>query len=200
MMDPALRYFIIHKPYNMVSQFVSPHQVRLLGELGFDFPEGTHAVGRLDNHSEGLLILTTDKRVTRLLFEGPVRHERTYLVLVKKKLGPAALQQLREGPMLRFSGDEFYHAKPVSAAIVEPPAYLLDSWYEFNPHCEYTWLSITLTEGKYHQVRKMVAAIGHRCVRLIRTSIEGLTLDGMEPGSVREVEGEEFFRKLKIIT
>lgn len=51
----------------MVSQFVSSHQVRLLGELAFDFPEGTHAIGRLDNHSEGLLLLTTNPKITRLL-------------------------------------------------------------------------------------------------------------------------------------
>ena len=55
-----LRYFIIYKPYKMVSQFVSSHKVRLLGDLEYDFPEGTNAVGRLDNDSEGLLILTTD--------------------------------------------------------------------------------------------------------------------------------------------
>ena len=60
------RYFIINKPYKMVSQFVSPDNVRLLGDLEFDFPEGTHAVGRLDNNSEGLLILTTNKKVTVL--------------------------------------------------------------------------------------------------------------------------------------
>jgi 16S rRNA U516 pseudouridylate synthase RsuA-like enzyme len=63
------RYFIINKPYNMVSQFISSHNVRLLGDLDFDFPEGTHAIGRLDNHSEGLLLLTTNKKVTRLLFD-----------------------------------------------------------------------------------------------------------------------------------
>jgi 23S rRNA pseudouridine2457 synthase len=64
----------------MVSQFVSTHEVRLLGDLDFHFPEGTHAVGRLDNLSEGLLILTTNKKVTRLLFQGEQPHKRTYLV------------------------------------------------------------------------------------------------------------------------
>ena len=61
----------------MVSQFVSTDEVRLLGDLDFEFPEGTHAIGRLDSASEGLLILTTDKRVTRLLFSGEKPHKRT---------------------------------------------------------------------------------------------------------------------------
>ena len=64
------RYFIIYKPVNMVSQFISTHQVKLLGDLNFDFPEGTHAIGRLDQHSEGLLLLTTNKKITKLLFQG----------------------------------------------------------------------------------------------------------------------------------
>ncbi|WP_261387849.1 hypothetical protein [Chitinophaga pinensis] len=62
----------------MVSQFISPDKVRLLGDLDFDFPEGTHAVGRLDNNSEGLLLLTTNKKVTRLLFESEQPHKRAY--------------------------------------------------------------------------------------------------------------------------
>ena len=71
------RYFILNKPFNMVSQFVSTDEVPLLTAIDFNFPEGTHAIGRLDAHSEGLLILTTNKKVTRLLFQGEVPHKRT---------------------------------------------------------------------------------------------------------------------------
>ncbi len=78
----AHRYFIVYKPVNMVSQFVSTHQVNLLHQLNFVFPEGTHAIGRLDQNSEGLLLLTTNKKITKLLFQGPVPHNRTYLVQV----------------------------------------------------------------------------------------------------------------------
>ena len=52
----AHRYFLLNKPMNMVSQFVSTHQVNLLSNINFDFPEGTHAIGRLDQMSEGLLL------------------------------------------------------------------------------------------------------------------------------------------------
>ena len=70
------RYFIINKPYKMVSQFISPDNVNLLGAIDYDFPEGIHAIGRLDNNSEGLLILTTNKRVTALLFQSEKPHKR----------------------------------------------------------------------------------------------------------------------------
>src|SRR4029079_17980396 len=101
MQQAAHRYFIIHKPYNMVSQFVSSHEVGLLGDLDFIFPEGTHAIGRLDNHSEGLLILTTNKKVTRLLFQGETAHKRTYLVQVKNVVSEETLEKLRTGIRIR---------------------------------------------------------------------------------------------------
>jgi 23S rRNA pseudouridine2457 synthase len=82
---------MIHKPINMVSQFVSSHAVQLLGSLDFTFPEGIHAIGRLDQNSEGLLLLTTNKKITRLLFQGAVPHERTYLVQVKGIVKPETI-------------------------------------------------------------------------------------------------------------
>ena len=91
------RYFILNKPMNMVSQFVSSHQVKLLGDLDFNFPEETHAIGRLDQNSEGLLLLTTNKKVTRLLFQGPVPHTRTYLVQVKNTVSAETVLRLANG-------------------------------------------------------------------------------------------------------
>src|ERR1700733_15348898 len=82
------RYFLLNKPRDMVSQFVSSHKVGLLGELNFTFPAGTHALGRLDKDSEGLLLLTTDKRAGRLLFLSGLPHLRTYLVMVQNELSP----------------------------------------------------------------------------------------------------------------
>ena len=120
------RYFIINKPYNMVSQFVSTHDVGLLGDLDFDFPEGTHAVGRLDNHSEGLLILTTNKKVTRLLFSGEVPHERTYLVQVNNLLSDESLRQLQTGVAIKIKTGEIYRTNSCNAAIVKNPEKLFE--------------------------------------------------------------------------
>src|ERR1700712_1142101 len=101
---PRYRYFIINKPYNMVSQFISPDNVGLLGDIDFDFPEGIHAIGRLDNLSEGLLILTTNKKVTKLLFQGETPHKRTYLVRVKNIVSPESLERLRTGVTIKIKG------------------------------------------------------------------------------------------------
>lgn len=182
----------------MVSQFVSSHEVGLLGDLDFDFPEGTHAIGRLDNHSEGLLILTTNKKVTKLLFQGEVPHGRTYLVLVKHAVSDESLQQLREGVSIQIAGGGYYTTTPCEVEIEPHPEQYISTAHEVVQHHTHTWLRITLTEGKFHQVRKMVKALRHPCRRLIRISIEQLQLDGLERGSVREIEEETFFEKLNI--
>ncbi len=192
------RYFLINKPWGMVSQFVSSHPVRLLGEIDFPFPEGTHAIGRLDKDSEGLLLLTTDKRITRLLFSGPVPHERTYLVEVRGVVGEEALEQLRTGVSFLIRGGAPYTTPPCDVQIVPAPADRSFSPRELPPYIETSWLTITLTEGKFHQVRKMVAGVGHRCLRLVRISIENLYLDNMKPGEVREVDEDTFFTRLKL--
>ena len=192
------RYFIINKPYKMVSQFVSPDKVNLLGDIDFDWPEGTHAIGRLDNNSEGLLILTTNKRVTKLLFESDTPHKRTYLVHVEKVVTPERLLQLQTGITIRVKGGGYYTTSPCEVEIVEKPKDLPKRAHEFREDLPSSWLMITLTEGKYHQIRKMVSSVYHHCKRLIRVSIEDLELGDLQPGCVREIEEEEFFRKLKI--
>ena len=192
------RYFILNKPYNMVSQFVSTHAVGLIGDLNVDWPQGIHAVGRLDNLSEGLLILTTNKKVTRLLFEGTIPHKRTYLVLVNHTVTEERLQQLRDGVPFRVRGGHTYTSIPCEAEIITNPDISFPHPYVMTKNIPYTWLRISLTEGKFHQVRKMVAAVNHQCRRLIRVAIEDLTLGDLPAGAVREVDEETFFGRLKI--
>ncbi len=182
----------------MVSQFVSTHDVQLLGDLDFDFPPGTHAVGRLDNHSEGLLILTTNKKVTRLLFLSEAPHKRTYLVQVNNIISAENLQRLQTGVEIRIKTGVKYITTPCDVGIVNDPGKLYDLGSRLTAYYPYTWLLMTITEGKYHQVRKMIAAIRHKCKRLIRISIEDLELDGLKAGGVREVDEATFFRKLKL--
>jgi 23S rRNA pseudouridine2457 synthase len=192
------RYFLIHKPIDMVSQFVSSHAVNLLGSLSFDFPEGTHAIGRLDQASEGLLLLTTNKKVTKLLFQGAVPHKRTYLVQVKNKVSLQTVQQLAKGILISAPSGEKYLTTPCEVQIVQEPRNIAAPPKPLHKNVQFTWLLISLTEGKYHQVRKMVAAVQHRCIRLIRVSIESLELNDMQPGEVKEIAEIDFFEKLNL--
>ena len=182
----------------MLSQFISNDGVRLLGDLEFEFPVGTHAVGRLDADSEGLLILTTNKKITKLLFESGVPHLRTYLANVKNIVSAEKLKELQNGVVIRTGDKEFYTAVPIGAEIVDDLSVygcLADTLPYAYPN---TWLVITLAEGKYHQVRKMVAGLGHPCRRLIRVSIEDLFLNDLLPGEVREMTELDFFNNLKL--
>ena len=192
------RYFLVHKPYNMESQFKANYPAFLLGDLDFSFPEGIHAVGRLDKHSEGLLLLTTNKKITKLLFQSKVPHKRTYLVQVKGKVSEESLEQLRSGVRIRISGDDWYTTPPCDAEIVSAPP--IPSPKLLSSYVDTTWLRITITEGKFRQVRKMVAAIRHRCFRLIRASIEEMELGDLQAGEVREVDEESFLRLLRLKT
>lgn len=192
------RYFIIYKPVNMVSQFISSHKVNLLGDLNFDFPEGTHAIGRLDQNSEGLLLLTTNKKITKLLFQGEKPHVRTYLVQVKNKVTQATARQLEKGIEISATDGFKYLTSPCAVKLVEQPDYITAPIIPLHPNSENAWLEISLTEGKFHQVRKMVAAVHHKCIRLIRIAIEDIQVQGLRPGQVLEVDEQFFFEKLKL--
>ena len=192
------RYFVLNKPIQMVSQFVSSHQVRLLGDLDFNFPEGTHAIGRLDQNSEGLLLLTTNKKVTRLLFQGLVPHTRTYLVQVKNTVSAETVLKLSNGIEISASNGTAFTTTPCEVKLVQKPPHLFEAGIPLHHNVKTTWLQITLTEGKFHQVRKMVAAVNHRCLRLIRISIEDIVIGNMQPGEVVELEEADFFSLLKL--
>ena len=192
------RYFILYKPVDMVSQFKSKDNVRLLGEIDFDFPEGTHAIGRLDKDSEGLLLLTTDKRVTRLLFQGKEPHKRTYLVQVKNVMSEETAERLANGIEISATQGGNYLTTPCSVKLIEKPSFVTDPTIPLHEKVKNSWVCITLTEGKFHQVRKMVREVGHPCVRLIRVSIESLHIQQMHPGEVVELTRTEFFEKLKL--
>jgi 23S rRNA pseudouridine2457 synthase len=194
----AHRYFLLNKPMNMVSQFVSTHQVQLLSNINFDFPEGTHAIGRLDQMSEGLLLLTTNKKVTKLLFQGTRPHVRTYLVQVKNKVSQATIENLQNGVVISAPNGSSYNTAPCKVDLIDPPQHLWENGIVLHENQKSDWLRIELTEGKFHQVRKMVSAMHHRCIRLVRWSIEELTVEPIAPGEVQEVTEEYFFKALNL--
>lgn len=196
----ANRYFLLNKPANMVSQFISSHEVPLLSDLPFQFPFGTHAIGRLDQATEGLLLLTTNKKITKLLFESEVPHQRTYLVKVKGAIQQSTIELLMNGILISSKHKTQYLTNPCQVQIISHPKNYLPNYqpHESDQYVAHSWLLMSLTEGKFHQVRKMVAAAGHKCLRLIRISIEALSIQGIQPGDVLEISEESFFEKLSL--
>lgn len=193
------RYFVLYKPYKMISQFISPHRKkRLLAHLDFKFLEGTYAVGRLDENSEGLLILTTDKTVNDLLLLPSRKHKRTYIVQVEKVVSDNTLEKLRSGVDIVTPREGNYTTRSCEVNVISKPEWLPERGHQFRADLPQTWLEIILTEGKYHQVRKMTAGVEHPTKRLIRSAIEDLSVAGMKAGEVREISKDELFSLLKL--
>ncbi|MFT5999768.1 MAG: 23S rRNA pseudouridine2457 synthase [Neolewinella sp.] len=184
------RYFLINKPYDMLSQFtreVPEH--RVLGDL-YDFPNDVYPVGRLDRDSEGLLLLTDDKRLNEALLHPSQQHPRSYWVQVEGVPTEQALSDLRKGVDIRVKR-KTHHCAPVIPRLLSEAECL--SIQERNPPVRFrksipdTWIELQLTEGKNRQVRRMCAAVGFPVLRLLRVAIEALQLSDIEEGSVREV-------------
>ncbi len=195
----GFRYFALHKPFEMLSQFSGGAPgLRMLGELPYEFPEGIHAIGRLDYESEGLLLLTNDSSVTRRLFRPEAAHPRSYLVNVYRNLAEEDLERLRSGVQLRVRGGGDYLTAPALVERVPRPEWLPRGGSELRADIAQDWLRITLREGKYRQVRKMTRAVRHPCKRLVRLQIGGMKLDGLAAGELREYSAAGFFGELGI--
>jgi 23S rRNA pseudouridine2457 synthase len=151
----------------------------------------------LDKDSEGLLIITDDKFLNNQLLNPRFGHQRTYYAQVEGAPEPEALKQLGKGVTINVDGRD-YETKPAIAKLLDPIPTLPDR----DPPIRYrasipdTWISLTLIEGKNRQVRKMTAAVGHPTLRLVRWSMEKITIEGFEVGEVREMDEESVYHKL----
>ncbi len=182
-------HFILHKPYGYLSQFIYEGKRKTskkkLGEL-YDFPEGTMAIGRLDETSEGLLFLTTDGKVSEYIRSKKV--EKEYYVQVDGIITIEAIDQLKQGVEIGVDGEK-YMTKPCKANLVNLVSHLpiANRRVRHERHGPKSWASITVTEGKFRQIRKMTAAVGFPTLRLVRVRIGSIHLQ-IEPGNVVEVE------------
>lgn len=181
------RHFIIYKPYGYLSQFKYElkRNKKLLGEF-FDFPQGTMAIGRLDEDSEGLLLLTTDGKVSDQICS---RHfEKEYYVQVDGSIDQAAIEKIKSGVEIGFEGSK-YLTQPCEAFILPaiPDLPARAKKIRDERHGPTSWISITVREGKFRQVRKMTAAVGFPTLRLVRVRIGKVRLRELTPGEVIEV-------------
>ncbi len=181
-------HFLVHKPYGYLSQFINNQTKRkkkLLGEL-FPFPEGTMAIGRLDVNSEGLLLLTTDGKVSEYIRSSKV--EKEYYVQVDGLITQASITTLKKGIEISIEGKK-YITKPCEARIIATPNFPNRTQkIRDERHGPTSWISITITEGKFRQVRKMTAAVQFPTLRLIRVRIGKILLKDLALGDVKEVQ------------
>ena len=188
-------YFIIYKPYLAVSQFSPLEGKKTLSDY-FTVPKDVYPVGRLDHDSEGLLLLTNDTSLNNLLLNPVNQHKRTYWVQVEGKITPYAIDRLQKGIKISIDGKPHKTLPAVASIILEPVLPDRNPPIRYRQTVPTSWISITLTEGKNRQVRRMTAAVGFPTLRLVRQSIENINLNTLEDMGIKELTKEELFRML----
>lgn len=190
--------YALYKPDGYLSQFVNngkmkKHQ-RLLGELfdtsNVEMPPGIMPVGRLDEMSEGLLLLTTDGHLSYSVTAGGI--EKEYFAQVDGLVTDEALNTMESGLDLNIRGTPMRTSKNcVAKAIDVPTLQPRAKKIRDSRHGPMSWLSVTITEGKYRQVRRMTASVGFPTLRLVRTRIGDVHLGELKPGELRLLDESE---------
>lgn len=186
-MEPRPLHFKLYKPCGIISQLISgsPRELqkkKFLNEL-YDFPKGVMPIGRLDEKSEGLLLLTTDGKLSDDINRSGV--EKEYYAQLDGEITKEAIALLEKGVAIGFEGKRYLtkacKTRKLNALPIFPEA---DKRLRIGRHRPTSWISITLTEGKFRQVRKMTAAVGFPTLRLIRIRIGDISLENLSLGEV----------------
>ena len=186
-MDTISLHFKLYKPCGIISQLSSksPRELRkkkFLNEL-YDFPKGVMPVGRLDEKSEGLLLLTNDGKLSDEINRSGI--EKEYYAQLDGEITNGAISLLEKGVEIGFEGKRYHtkacRTKLLSALPILPEA---NKKLRIGRHRPTSWISITLTEGKFRQIRKMTAVVGFPTLRLIRIRIGNINLEDLKPGDV----------------
>ena len=186
-MKSKFKYYVFNKPFNVLSQFTREANQESIADYFYLDIKDVYPIGRLDKDSEGLLILTNDKRLNALLLGPKQKKTKTYLAQVEGKFSKEAAKKLKEGVNITVD-KKVYETLPANAKFIERPKYL---WNRIPPirvrkDIPISWVEIKLVEGKNRQVRKMLAAVGFPVLRLIRMRVEDLDLNQISPGDIQE--------------
>jgi 23S rRNA pseudouridine2457 synthase len=171
----------LYKPYRVLCQFTDRAGRATLKQ--FIARAGVYPAGRLDYDSEGLVLLTDDGRLQAHIAHPRGKLEKVYLVQVEGRPDTACLERLVQGVALRDGTSRAVDAVALATAPTlaprEPPVppRLLES-------C--SWLRVTMNTGRNRQVRRMLAAVGHPVLRLVRVQVGPWLLDELRPGEWRE--------------
>ncbi len=181
------RYYKLYKPYGYLSQFVNNQNRRrnkkLLNQF-YDFPDGIMAVGRLDEKSEGLLLLTTDGKFSNYITSSKI--EKEYHVMVDGLITEEAIYEIQQGVEISVNGKP-YVTKPCPVKILNDTSHIEERFVRNENHGPTSWLSMILNEGKFRQVRKMTAKVGFPTLRLVRVRIGDYKLGRMLSTDVTEI-------------
>ncbi len=181
------RIVLFNKPFNVLSQFTdkgSEGSERETLSTYISVPD-VYPAGRLDRDSEGLMVLTDDGQLQAQISNPRFKQRKTYLAQIEGIPSDEDLAKLADGIELKDG-----ITRPAEIFRIEEPPFL----WERNPPIrvrktvEDCWISLTITEGRNRQVRRMTAAIGHPTLRLVRQRVGDWTLDGIKPGEFRLIE------------
>ena len=183
-------HFLLHKPFGYLSQFMSnakhERNKKFLGEL-YEFPEGVMPIGRLDKNSEGLLLLTTDGILSNKICSNHI--EKEYYVQVDGAITETAIDRLRDRVTIGLHGTKYDTQSCKVFKLEQIPDFIERSKKIRDArHGPTSWISITINEGKFRQVRKMTSAVGFPTLRLVRVRVGHIHLNKMQPGEVIKVE------------
>ena len=175
------RLILFNKPMGVLSQFTDEGSGHPTLADHIDMP-GVYPAGRLDRDSEGLLILTDDGKLQARIADPKFKKPKTYLVQVEGAPDDAALSALAKGVTLKDG-----LTRPAEVSRIDPP----EIWPRVPPvryrkSVPDCWISLTITEGRNRQVRRMTAHVGHPTLRLVRWRIGEWSLDGIAPGTWRD--------------
>jgi 23S rRNA pseudouridine2457 synthase len=193
-----MQYYLLYKPFQVLSQFTSEGGKACLKDI-IEVERDVYPVGRLDYDSEGLLLLTNDTTINHQLLHPSFEHKRTYWVQVDGAITEEAASQLAKGVTINIDGIQYNTKSAVVKLLPDTiPVPDRNPPIRFRKSIPATWASIQLTEGKNRQVRKMFAAVGFPVLRLIRAQMGNYTIDKMQPGDLLSLTEEEvkagFFR------
>jgi 23S rRNA pseudouridine2457 synthase len=194
------QYILFYKPFNVLSQFSAEGDKKTLAHYLPHVAKNIYPVGRLDYDSEGLLLLTDDKALTHQLLDPSFKHKRTYFVQVEGTATNEAITKLQQGVIINIDGKPYTTKRAEAELLTGAPALPdRDPPIRYRKCVPDSWLSLTLTEGRNRQVRRMTAAVGFPTLRLLRYSIGSITIGNMQPGDTRELsvsDKQQLFNRL----